>query len=190
MEEFCRLCKEEVGLPFACDHRADLATPGVLHLLRDAGCDFIYFGVETGDEKLRREFLSRHMSDEQIKRAFAECHRLGVRTLAFNIIGLPYETPAKVLKTVKLNAEIRSSRMIANVFTPYPYTELYEVSLREGFISGPVADYRDGVFLDQPEFSKEEVLFLATSFRFWYGRISGWWGVLFLPVGRQAFGRC
>lgn len=166
LEDFCRRYKKEIGLPFACDHRADLATPEVLRLLKDAGCNFIYFGVETGDEDLRRNVLSRPMSNEQIKRTFAECRRLGIRTLAFNIVGLPYETPEKALKTIKLNAEINPDRMIPNIYTPYPYTTTYEMSLKEGFIPGPISDYRDEVFLDQPNFSKREVLFLTTHFRF------------------------
>jgi anaerobic magnesium-protoporphyrin IX monomethyl ester cyclase len=165
LEEFCLLYKKEVGLPFACDHRADLATPKILRLLKDAGCNFIYFGVETGDEELRRNVLTRPMSNEQIKRTFAECRRLGIKTLAFNILGLPHENPEKALKTIKLNAEINPDRMIPNIYTPYPYTNTYEISLKEGFIPGPIADYRDDVFLDQPNFSKEEVLFLAMHFR-------------------------
>ena len=166
LEEFCRLYKKEINLPFACDHRADLATPEFLSLLKDAGCDFIYFGVETGDEDLRADVLSRYMTNEQIKATFTECHKLGIRTLAFNIVGLPYETPEKALKTIKLNAEIRADKMIPNIFTPYPYTTTYEISLKEGFIPGPMVDYRDEVFLDQPNFSKEEVLFIAMYFRF------------------------
>ena len=164
LEEFARLYKKEIGLPFACDHRADLATPEILGLLREAGCNFIYFGVESGDEDLRKNVLSRSMTNEQIKEAFAECRRLGIKTLAFNIVGLPFETPEKALKTVKLNAEINPNRMVPNIFTPYPYTKMYEISLEEGFI-GPLVDYRDEVFLDQPNFSKEEVLFFAYFFQ-------------------------
>lgn len=165
LEEFSRLYKKEINLPFACDHRADLATPEVLALLKEAGCNFIYFGVETGDEDLRKNVLSRYMTNEQIKRAFAECRRLGIKTLAFNIVGLPLETPEKALKTIKLNAEIAPDRTIPNIYTPYPYTKTYEISLKEGFIPGPIIDYRDEVFLNQPAFSKEEVMFFAYFFR-------------------------
>jgi len=165
VEEFARLYKKAIDLPFACDHRADLATPEILNLLKEAGCNFIYFGVETGDEDLRKNVLSRYMTNEQIKKAFAECHRLGIKTLAFNILGLPFETPEKALKTVKLNAEIDPNRMVPNIFTPYPYTKMYEISLEEGFIPGPMIDYRDEVFLDQPNFSKEKVLFFAYFFQ-------------------------
>ena len=152
LKEFARLYKGEVGLPFSCDHRADLADGEVLGMLKSAGCDFIYFGVETGNEKLRREVLSRHMTNEQIKEAFARAHQLDIRTLAFNIVGLPFESPKKALETIKLNAEINPHRMVPNIFTPYPYTKMYDISLQEGFIPGPILDYRDEVFLDQPQF--------------------------------------
>jgi len=54
---FRELYKREVGLPFACDHRAELLTEDTVRLLGDMGCTQVYLGIESGDEALRRRAL-------------------------------------------------------------------------------------------------------------------------------------
>lgn len=172
IKEFSQLYKKEINLPFSCNHRPNLADFEILELLREAGCYQIYFGVETGNEELRRNILSRHMDNRQIIKAFNNCRQLGIRTLAYNIVGLPFETPSKTLETIKLNAQINPGSMVINIFTPYPYTKLYDICLKQKFIPSTLLgekggiDYRDEVFIDQPQFPKKEVLFLSLYFKF------------------------
>lgn len=166
VERFSKLYKKEINLPFSCDHRSNLATLEILKLLKEAGCFQIYFGLETGDEELRKNVLSRYISDEQITEAFKNCRKVGIKILAYSMVGLPFETPSKVLKTIKLNAQINPEAMVVNIFTPYPYTKLYDICLEQKFIDSPLVDYRDEVFIDQPKFSKKDVLFLSLYFKF------------------------
>ena len=164
-----------------------MASLKILKLLKEAGCFQIYFGVETGDEQLRARVLSRYMSNDQIVEAFKNCRKLGIATLAYNIVGLPNETPSKVIKTIKLNAKINPGAMIVNIFTPYPHTKLYDICVEQNLIN-PIhnsagreklgkerilnkinsskIDYRDEIFIEQPRFSKKEVLFLSLYFEF------------------------
>ncbi len=166
IERFSNLYKKEINLPFSCDHRSNLATFEILRLLKEAGCFQIYFGLETGDEELRKNVLSRYINNEQIIETFNNCQKLGIKTLAYSIVGLPFETPSKVLKTIKLNAQVNPGSMVVNIFTPYPYTKLYTLCLEQKFIDSKPIDYRDEVFIDQPQFSKKEVLFLSLYFKF------------------------
>ncbi|MDD2732021.1 MAG: radical SAM protein [Candidatus Pacebacteria bacterium] len=164
LEEFSYTYKKEINLPFSCDHRPNLANLKILDLLKEAGCYQIYFGVETGNEELRKNILSRNMTNIQIEEAFNNCRKLGIKTLAYNIVGLPKETPAKTLETIKLNAEIKPDSMVVNIFTPYPFTKLYEICLNNHFIADKI-DYKEDVFINQPDFSKKEVLFLSLYFK-------------------------
>lgn len=166
LKEFSELYKKEIGLPFSCDHRSNLADYETLKLLKDAGCYQIYFGVETGNEELRKNILCRYITNQQTKESFKNCQKLGMKTLAYNIVGLPFETPPKTLETIKLNAKINPGNMVVNVFTPFPHTKLYDVCLKEKFITDKPIDYRDQVFINQPGFSKKQVLFLTLYFKF------------------------
>ena len=57
-----------------------------------------------------------------------------------------------------------------SVFSPYPSTVLYDVSVNDGSVAEPI-DYTRLTFLDQPAFHSNEVAFMALSFstlRRWY----------------------
>jgi len=81
------------------------------------------------------------------------------------MVGLPGENREKALSTIKLNASIKVDDAIVSVFSPYPSTILYEISVEKGYVKLPI-DYTQFTFLDQPDFSKEEVAFFAVYFGF------------------------
>ncbi|MGB9667235.1 MAG: B12-binding domain-containing radical SAM protein [Candidatus Cryosericum sp.] len=172
LARFGELYKREVGLPFACDHRAELLTQDTVQLLADMGCTEVYLGIESGDEVLRRRALGRTMSNELLVQVNERLHAAGIRMFAYNMVGLPGETRATALLTPKLNAQARVDDACISVFSPYPSTVLYDVSIKEGFVTEPI-DYTHLTFLDQPGFRSEEVAFMALSFnmlRRWYRR--------------------
>lgn len=163
LTEFTTLYRHYVGLPFSCDGRVELLSEERIKLLKEAGCTQIYIGVESGNEDLRRTVLGRTMSNELLKKVFEQLHTYGIKTFAFNMVGLPGEDRKKALSTVKFNAEINTDGAIVSVFSPYPSTVLYDISIKNGFIKEPI-DYTQFTFLDQPHFSKVEVAFIATHF--------------------------
>ena len=95
-----------------------------LKILKNAGAFKVFFGVESGDEAQRREVLDRKMTDETIQKAFDNCHKNGLETLAVNIIGFPDETEEMIKSTIKLNRELGMTSSGVNVFYPYKGTPL------------------------------------------------------------------
>lgn len=162
--DFIARYKREIGLPFACNFRVNLVTDEVVAALKDAGCYRVHLGVESGNDYIRNKVLNRRISRDQIVQAFNACHEAGIKTLAYNMVGLPYEDRQKVLETVKLNAEIGTERVMAAIFYPYPNTKAYEESVEAGFIPENF-NYKDEVSLDQPTLTKAEVRFLSAYFR-------------------------
>jgi radical SAM superfamily enzyme YgiQ (UPF0313 family) len=92
-----------------------------------AGADFTYvnIGLETGSERVRREVLRRHYSNEDIINAVQTARRHGLKVYFFNMIGLPGETYAEHLETVKVNRLCQPDGHHTLVFFPYPGTDLY-----------------------------------------------------------------
>ncbi len=136
------------------------------------GCTQVYLGIESGDEVLRRRALGRTMSNELLVQVNERLHAAGIRIFAYNMVGLPVETRATALLTPKLNAQAHVDDAGISVFSPYPSTVLYDVSIKEGSITEPI-DYTRLTFLDQPAFHSNEVAFMALSFntlRRWYRR--------------------
>ena len=164
LERFTSLYRKEIGLPFICNYRANLVTPEIVHMLRQAGCYQMFFGVESGNDFIRNEVLNRHMSRDKIAQAFAACREAGIQTVAYNMVGLPYEDKAKVLDTVKLNVEIKADHSLSPIYYPYPDTALFETAVSEGWVP-EVYDYREDRFVDQPSLPREQLYFVRHYFR-------------------------
>ncbi|MHB1416890.1 MAG: B12-binding domain-containing radical SAM protein, partial [Chloroflexota bacterium] len=118
LTQFLPMYKAEINLPFAINHRPNRFNERVARMLADAGCYQVYFGVESGNENVRNQVIGRQMSEKQIKDAFRFAREAGIRTSAYNMVGLPHETMATELDTIKLNADLHPNRIFSPIFCP------------------------------------------------------------------------
>ncbi len=82
--------KQRIGLPFSCNGRADLIDQDMASALKEAGCDEVHIGVESGNDYIRNEILQRNQSQGQIINAFSICRKVGIKILySFNMVGMP-----------------------------------------------------------------------------------------------------
>lgn len=162
-DKFIELYKKEIHLPFTCNVRFDILTEDTVRRMKEAGCYTIDMGLESGDQEIRFKYLKRYMTDEMVINCSKWFHKYGIDQLTYNIIGLPYEDIHKALKTIKLNARMKSDRYIPNIFYPYPGTLLYETAKKAGFLPEVITpDCR--VPLKQEQFPEEQVLFIEAYF--------------------------
>ncbi len=164
LTEFGSLYKRKVALPFTCNHRVNLITAELVRLLKDAGCYQIFLGIESGNERIRNRVLNRNLSRQTIIRAFRLCAEAGIRTVAYNMIGVPFEDNRAMLDTIKLNAEARANHSLCPVYYPFPGTRLFELSVEHGFVPA-VFDYREDRHLVQPTLSRSELFFTRYYFK-------------------------
>jgi len=163
--EFCEEYPRKFDLEFECNARAEMVDEELLESLRSANCTQINFGIESGSEWIRKEVLKRSMSNEQIIKAFDTAHKFGIKTLSYNMIGLPYETPEMIRETINLNKRVAPSRIAIFFFYPYPGTELYEVCKKEGFLSERHSrSYVSESVLELPTVTTKELQKLYTEF--------------------------
>ena len=162
-DHFIDLYIKEIHLPCTGNIRFDILTEDTVKKMKEAGFYTIDMGLESGDPEMRFQILRRFQTDEMIIRCSSWFHKYGIAQLTYNIIGLPFEDIHRALKTIKLNARIKSDRVIPNIFYPYEGTKLYEISKEAGFI--PEGDFsKRRVPLVQPQFPEEQVLFIEGYF--------------------------
>ncbi len=126
--------KKRISVEFMCLLRVDVVNDEFVRDLKDAGCYRISFGVESGNEYVRKEIMKRKMSNKQIIKAFDIVRKLGVRTNAINIIGVPGETDEMIWDTIKLNRKIKPTVSGVNIFYPYKGTKLGDDCFKEGLV--------------------------------------------------------
>lgn len=105
----------------------------MLKLMKQSGCYQITFGIESGDLETRR-WVGKPYSLDQAKELTEYANKIGLWTLATNIIGFPYETKEQINRT--LNFAIDSGVDIALFFRLglRPGAPVYEIFKAEGWL--------------------------------------------------------
>jgi anaerobic magnesium-protoporphyrin IX monomethyl ester cyclase len=93
--------------------------------MAEANFAFVNIGLEVGSERVRREVLHRCYSNDDIIQAVGAARRHGLNVTLFNMIGLPGETRAEHLETVKINRLCQPHSHHTEIYFPYPGTDLY-----------------------------------------------------------------
>lgn len=162
-DRFIEMYKAEIHLPFTGNIRFNLLTEDTVRRMKEAGCYTIDMGLESGDQELRFKYLKRCMTNELMIQVSEWFHKYNIEQLTYNIVGLPHEDIHKALKTIKLNARLRSDRVIPNIFYPYPGTVLHDIAKEAGYLPDVITpDMR--VVLKQDQFPEEQVLYIQGYF--------------------------
>lgn len=166
-KEFTERYIHEIGLPFTCNLFPKLINAERVELLARAGCIDLRIGLESGNESIRKEVLGRNISDEDMRRAYRLCREAGIRTRSFVMVGLPKETPARVLDTVKFVATENIGVAQYSIFHPYNQTALHRYCMERGYLQiGPSGDgdYFSTSILDLPGLSRPQIRMFRSYF--------------------------
>ncbi|MDD5072234.1 MAG: radical SAM protein [Candidatus Omnitrophica bacterium] len=155
LEAFSPLYRKEVSLPYICTARIDLITERLAGLLAGSGCHTVSFGVETGNEQLRREILKKNISNKRIFDGVGIIRKAGIKVQTSNMFCLPGETVDDAVSTIDLNIAGGTDYMFTAVFLPFPKTALAQYCIDKGLLK------KDYSFDDMPNsFIQDSVLSL------------------------------
>jgi len=95
-------------------------------------------GLESGNEKIRRDVLRRNYSNDDVEKTVKAAREHGLKVHFYNLIGLPGENPSLFKDTVEMNRRCRPDGHATSIFFPYPGTDLYDTCLKMGVINKPI----------------------------------------------------
>ena len=95
--------------------------------LSHAGFSYINVGIESGSERVRQDILRRNYTNEDLITACEDARRVGLSVNAYNLIGLPGETPEDFQQTIEINRKCLPDENRLSIFYPYPGTDLHKV---------------------------------------------------------------
>lgn len=134
------ILKNDLEFGWTCFSRVDLVDDELLLLMKKAGCHTIMFGVESANEKILSTYHKGYTISQVIK-TFKMCRKLGIKTVATFILGLPEETRESCLETIRLSKEIDCDYASFNVAVPRPGTELRSIAIKEGLIKSEAINF-------------------------------------------------
>ena len=152
--EFAEAYRKNTSLPYACFGMAKNIDAEVAAALKKSNCKCVEFGIEAGNEKIRKEVYKKNISDDDIKRAAAILHAQHIKFLTFNMVGAPFETTEHMAETIRLNQEIKTDYPWCSIMQPYPGTEIFNYCVENGLIASSAEinsfTYFENSILNQP----------------------------------------
>lgn len=106
---------------FARVNTVDLET---LKLMREAGCDSVSFGVESGNPEILK-LIRKGITRDQVRHAVSLCREAGIIAHTSFIVGLPGETCETLRETAEFAAGL-GSLYGYHFLTPFPGTTVRE----------------------------------------------------------------
>jgi len=90
-----------------------------------AGCESIWIGVESGSPKVLKD-MDKGETLEQIEKAFKIARKLGMKTRAYFLLGMPSETIRDIGMTEECADRIQADEVGFTILAPYPGTDFYD----------------------------------------------------------------
>ncbi|MFC1700637.1 B12-binding domain-containing radical SAM protein [Patescibacteria group bacterium] len=121
------LIKENINLKWGCPNglRADSLDIELVRKMKQAGCDSVSIGIESGDKKIF-DFINKGETLYDIKMAINLLREEQIKTTGFLIVGLPYDSIRATKNTLKF---LKSLNIFGgfkwNMLVPYPKTFIW-----------------------------------------------------------------
>jgi radical SAM superfamily enzyme YgiQ (UPF0313 family) len=135
IDAICRgIIERKLEFHWGCEGRVDSLGIEQLPVMREAGCDFLAFGVEAGTQKVLNR-LHKKQTPEQVEHAVREAKRQGIaRVHGFFVVGSPDETEADLMESFRFAARLDLDTFGFNRLCAYRGTPLWQEYVARGII--------------------------------------------------------
>ncbi|HXO26426.1 MAG TPA: radical SAM protein [Thermoanaerobaculia bacterium] len=150
--EFSRLLIDrQCGFTWGCSARVDCVTPDLLTQMAASGCTGIFFGIETGSQRLQ-PLIKKELHMAAVLPTLRRCAELGMRPTGSFITGFPDETAEDAAASLEMALDVLQ-------LSPNTTAQLH---LLAPLVGSPLyAKHRDGLVFDGH--SSDISLFLLTA---------------------------
>ena len=141
VEAICEeLIRRKIDIEWACNSRIDTISPELLKIMKKAGCTYITFGVESGNQEVLDKFIKKGIKLEKVKDVFKWTKKAGIKTGAYFLLGIPGETLENMQETIDFAIKVNPDVVNFNMVRPLPKTEMYELAEKFGKITAKGRD--------------------------------------------------
>lgn len=124
----------KLDINFVASSRVDTINRELLLELKKAGLSTIYYGVESGSERVLK-LMNKRITLSQAEKAVNNAKKVGVSTLASFILGYPGETINEMEMTIRFSIKLDPDYVQYSILTPYPGTPIYYELKSKGLIA-------------------------------------------------------
>lgn len=156
--DICRDMKERnINVKWSCMADAKVL-PSTLEAMAEAGCRAIKFGVESADREVLKR-IPKHINLDDVKHTVSTCKKLGIKTHATFVFGLPGETKEKAKKTIAFALSLGSDTAQFSIATPYPGTRFYKQVMENRWLKkDDFSLWGSTAVIGYPDYSSEDII--------------------------------
>lgn len=138
--ELCREIKDAgLGISWSANTRAGAVDQEMARAMREAGCSLVSVGVESGSQYIL-DRIGKRVTVDQVRETFGILRAAGLTTLAYYLVGLPWETRETAGETRRLSLDLDSDFASFFVATPLPGTRFFDYAAAHGLFEGGNGD--------------------------------------------------
>jgi anaerobic magnesium-protoporphyrin IX monomethyl ester cyclase len=121
------LCDQlkDLNITFRCNGRAGINTFEDYVKLKEAGCEEIAFGIESGSQKILDKINKRTTVEKNIE-SIINAKKAGLTTKAFLIVGFPGESQKTVNETKAFMNKANPDKFTVFAFVPLPGCDVWK----------------------------------------------------------------
>lgn len=99
----------------------------ILQLFKQTGCTRLSLAVESGCQDTLDRIIGKPLKLESVRSVVDSCNRIGLRTTAFFVIGLPGESTEAIDESLDFAVSLPVGSLSVMAATPYPGTRLERI---------------------------------------------------------------
>ena len=123
------------GLKWACQVRTNQMSVELLEDFKRTGCNYIFYGIESGSKRVLKE-IYKDVRLDNIQKVVARTNELGIMSAAGIMYDFPGETMEDFRQTIQLIKDC-SILVRFSALQPYPGTPCYDLVRERGLINFP-----------------------------------------------------
>ncbi len=134
-ERLLKLCEnlKELNITFRCNGRTGINTLEDYMKLREAGCEEIAFGIESGSQKML-DMINKGSTVENNFQAITLAKQAGLITKAYLVVGFPGESQETVDETKTFMVRTNPDKYTVFAFVPLPGCDVWKNPGRYGIV--------------------------------------------------------
>jgi magnesium-protoporphyrin IX monomethyl ester (oxidative) cyclase len=137
LRAFCSVMKQKnYSMTWGCQARIGQFDREDFELLYDAGCKWVFFGIETGSEEMQKK-VDKNLDFSKMDETFGITKEIGIITISSLIIGFPNETEEQLRDTIDLAKRIKADLYPVNLYTPNIEQDLCKELIEKGVFNPP-----------------------------------------------------
>jgi len=134
VKEICNeIANRGIDVMWTGSSRVNLFNRELALKIKSAGCQIVYFGVESGSQRILN-LMKKGITLEQSVKAIRLAKEVGINTVASFILGMPDESVEEANATIKFATRLSPDYAQFTICTPYPGTELYDYAVKNNLL--------------------------------------------------------